>query len=79
MKKILVAEDDNFLANAYRLKLTKAEFEVKLVTDGEEALQTLQTFTPDLIILDDIDVDKSVNNIENIEKNYLWIKGELLG
>jgi len=52
MKKILVAEDDNFLANAYRLKLTKAEFEVKLVTDGEEALQALQTFTPDLIILD---------------------------
>ena len=36
-------------------------------------------FRPDLVVLDDIDVDKSVNNIEMIEKNYLWIKGELLG
>lgn len=36
-------------------------------------------FRPDLVVLDDIDVDKSVSNIEMIDKNYLWIKGELLG
>lgn len=36
-------------------------------------------FRPDLVVLDDIDVDKSVNSIDIIEKNYLWIKGELLG
>lgn len=37
------------------------------------------SFRPDYIVLDDIDVDKSVTNIEVIEKNYLWLKGELMG
>ena len=52
MKKILVAEDDKFLANALRVKFTKASFEVKLVTDGVEAIEALKTFTPDVILLD---------------------------
>lgn len=36
------------------------------------------SFRPDYILLDDIDVDKSVGNIEIIEKNYSWLKWELL-
>lgn len=52
MKKILVAEDDKFLANAYRIKLTKAGFEVYITRDGQEALEQLKTVTPDLILLD---------------------------
>lgn len=52
MKKILVVEDDTYLANAYRVKLTKAGFEVKNAFDGVEALDLMQTFTPDLILLD---------------------------
>ncbi len=52
MKKILVAEDDKFLGNAYRVKLSKSGFEVKLATDGDEALKALESFTPDLILLD---------------------------
>ena len=52
MKKILIAEDDKFLANAYRVKLSKADFEIKLASDGEELLETLKTFVPDLILLD---------------------------
>jgi DNA-binding response OmpR family regulator len=52
MKKILVAEDDKFLASAYRVKLTKANFEVKIVANGKDALDSLESFVPDLIILD---------------------------
>ncbi len=52
MKKILVAEDDKFLSSAYRVKLTKAGYEVKMTSDGKEALQEVGAFTPDLIILD---------------------------
>lgn len=52
MSKILVAEDDKFLANAYRVKLTKEQFEILLVSDGEEVLKSLETFNPDLILLD---------------------------
>jgi PleD family two-component response regulator len=51
-KKILVAEDDKFLGNAYRVKLTKAGFDVKIATDGQEALDALSGFIPDLILLD---------------------------
>ena len=35
-------------------------------------------FRPDYIVLDDIDVDKSVSNVDIIGKNYLWLKGELM-
>lgn len=51
-KKILLAEDDKFLSTAYRVKLTKAGFEVKIARDGQEALDSLQTFIPDIILLD---------------------------
>lgn len=52
MKKIIVADDDKFLANAYRVKLTKAGFDVKVARDGTEVFELLKTFIPDLIILD---------------------------
>lgn len=52
MKKILIAEDDKFLSSAYRLKLTKAGFEVQIAGDGSELLKTLETYLPDLILLD---------------------------
>jgi two-component system phosphate regulon response regulator PhoB/two-component system alkaline phosphatase synthesis response regulator PhoP len=51
-EKILIGEDDKFLASAYRLKLTKVGFEIQIARDGEEVLKMLQTFTPDLILLD---------------------------
>jgi len=52
MKKILVAEDDKFLASAYRVKLTKAGFDVTITTDGDEALAAMRKDTPDCIVLD---------------------------
>lgn len=35
------------------------------------------SFRPDFIVLDDIDTEKTVYNINTIEKNYNWIKWEL--
>lgn len=52
MTKILVAEDDKFLDSAYKAKLSKTGFEVQIATDGDEALAMLETFTPDIILLD---------------------------
>jgi two-component system phosphate regulon response regulator PhoB/two-component system alkaline phosphatase synthesis response regulator PhoP len=52
MKKILVAEDNKYLANAYRVKLEKTGYEVALASNGEEAITILKTLTPDLIVLD---------------------------
>jgi DNA-binding response OmpR family regulator len=52
MKKILVAEDDRFLSNAYRIKLTKMGYEVTVMSDGDQVMKYLKDNTPDLILLD---------------------------
>lgn len=52
MKKILVVEDDQFLASAYKLKLDKLGYDVRLAGDGDEALLLVETFSPDIILLD---------------------------
>jgi len=52
MKKVLVVEDDQFLANAYKLKLTKSGFEVTIAFDGVEALQSMRESVPDVVLLD---------------------------
>lgn len=50
--KVLVVEDDTFLITAYKVKLTKEGIEVRTAGDGEEALAMLDSFVPDVIILD---------------------------
>src|SRR5690349_1352980 len=50
--KVLVAEDDTYLAAAYQAMLTKEGFELKIATDGQEAMEMLATFMPDVIVLD---------------------------
>lgn len=52
MKKVLIVEDDQFLANAYKLKLTKSGYEVSVATDGEEALDQMAQSVPDIVLLD---------------------------
>ena len=52
MKKILIAEDDNFLTSAYKVKLKREGFDVQVAGDGEQALLDLKTFIPDIILLD---------------------------
>lgn len=52
MAKILVAEDDKFLVNAYRVKLAKAGYEIQVAQDGQQTMDALKTFKADLILLD---------------------------
>jgi len=52
MRKILVAEDDKFLLNIYKTKLTKEGFEVVTAEDGEEVIEKLNDTKYDLLILD---------------------------
>ena len=52
MKKVLIAEDDKFLGGAYRAKLQKAGFEVRIATDGVDGLAALDSFNPDIVLMD---------------------------
>lgn len=51
-KLILVAEDDQFYANIYKVKLTKEGYQVVLASDGEQTLKAARLKKPDLILLD---------------------------
>ncbi|MFA6524741.1 MAG: response regulator [Patescibacteria group bacterium] len=51
-KKIVLVEDDSFLAGMYVSKLNMEDFEVKLAENGEDGLKTATEEMPDLILLD---------------------------
>ena len=52
MPKILIVEDDPFLAEMYLTKLSQEKFEVELATDGKEALKKAEVVMPDVMLLD---------------------------
>ena len=52
MSKILLVEDDAFLSSLLKNRLQKEGLEVTLAKDGEEALNSLKSGKPDLILLD---------------------------
>ena len=75
MKKILVVEDDKFLMSTYRLKLQAADFETKFASNGEEALEILNNFKPDLILLDLImPIKDGFSTLEEIKANPVLSK-----
>jgi DNA-binding response OmpR family regulator len=51
-KRILFVEDDDALAGVYLVRLQAEGFDVKRVSNGEEALAATISFRPDLILLD---------------------------
>jgi len=51
-KRILLVEDDGFLAGMYVAKLELEHFEVVLASDGEEGWEKIQSWHPDLVLLD---------------------------
>jgi len=73
MKRILIAEDDKFIASAYKLKLTKMGFEVEVVADGQEAVDFLSKSLPDLILLDLVMPNKDgFATLQEIKANDKW-------
>ena len=72
MKKILIIEDDQIVANVYRNKLAVEGYQVETAPDGETGLKIMRTFKPDTIILDlmlpgisGVDVIKQVRSRRN--------------
>ena len=51
-QKILIVDDDNNIAELIALYLTKECFETMIVNDGESALSAVDSFAPNLILLD---------------------------
>ena len=51
-QKILIVDDDANIAELISLDLTKECFDTMIVEDGESALRAVDTFAPNLILLD---------------------------
>ena len=52
MKKILIIEDNEIVANVYRNKFALENYQTEVARDGETGLSLLRSFQPDLLILD---------------------------
>jgi DNA-binding response OmpR family regulator len=52
MKKVLIIEDDQIVANVYRNKLAVEGYLTEIAPDGETGLKIMRTFQPHVIILD---------------------------
>lgn len=52
MAKILIIEDDRFLASAYRFAFENEKLEVDIAYDGQEGLEKVKSFQPCCIVLD---------------------------
>lgn len=65
-RKLLLADDSLTIQKVVELVMTPEDFEIKVFNDGEQALQALEAFAPD-IILADIDMPK-LNGYQLCEK-----------
>lgn len=52
MKRILIVDDNQMLANLYRGSLTAAGFVVEVAHDGESGLTAARKTPPDVVLLD---------------------------
>jgi DNA-binding response OmpR family regulator len=51
-KKVLIADDEANIVIALEFLLQKGGYEVRVATNGEDALRQVETFAPDLVLLD---------------------------
>lgn len=83
-RKILIVDDDENIAELISLYLVKECFETKISLNGEEALETVKAYQPDLILLDIMlpgidgyDVCREVRKNSNVPIIMLSAKGEV--
>ncbi len=83
-QKILIVDDDENIAELISLYMTKECFETMMVHDGESALSAIETFEPDLMLLDIMlpgmdgyQVCREVRNSRNLPIIMLSAKGEV--
>lgn len=72
-KKILIVEDDNFVAEVYLAKLSEMGYETVLAQNGEEGLAELKKGKIDLILLDILmPIMNGIEMLEEVKKNEEW-------
>ena len=82
-QKILIVDDDNNIAELVSLYLIKECFDAFITNDGEAALAAIQSYQPDLLVLDIMlpgmsgyDVLRELRKTSNLPVIMLSAKGE---
>ena len=70
MKKVLVVEDDEWLADEYKRILNKYNYEVKHTSYSQRAVNLIDSFKPDLILLDILLTSGSAFDLIHELKSY---------
>lgn len=52
MTKIAIIEDDPTISQMYRLKFEAEGYDVQLASDGNQGVELVKTYNPDVILLD---------------------------
>ncbi len=80
MKKILIIEDDQIVANVYSNKFKVEGYNVQIAHDGLAGVAAVESFNPDLIILDlmlpqldGVEVMKRVRAMTDFEKTPILV------
>ncbi len=51
-KKVLIVDDDPFNLDLLDQELIEEDYTIERASDGEEALQKVESFLPDVVLLD---------------------------
>ncbi len=51
-KKVLIVEDDRFIAEVYRKRLARAGYETEVASNGQKAWDRMAVFRPDALLVD---------------------------
>ncbi len=72
-KRILIVEDDNFVAEVYSTKLLEMGHEVRIAQNGRDGISMVKESTPDLILLDIVmPIMDGFEMLEELRKNPGW-------
>ncbi len=72
--RILIIDDDDLVCTSLKRLLVRLEYDVEVCLSGEEALDTIERFEPDIILLDIY--LKTINGLDvlvNIQEKYFHI------
>ncbi|HMQ95718.1 MAG TPA: response regulator [Candidatus Saccharibacteria bacterium] len=74
MTKIAIIEDDPTISQMYRMKFEADGFDVRMADDGERGVALVESFRPDIILLD-IQMPR-MNGVEALTeiRKYEWGK-----
>ncbi len=73
--KVLLIEDHKFLSELYAKNLKRRDYDVEIAKDGEDGLEKVKSFKPDVILLDIIMPDKSgIEVLKELKSNSKYKK-----